>query len=113
MEARDRPPGGPARRELHEEDRQPDQREREKVERDEPAAAVLSGDVGKAPGVAEADRAPGGQEDEAQSARQFLSHNGNLRASMPCLPAMGRLPKVAVVSVLKRRRHVLFFHLNG
>ena len=36
---------------------------------DEQAAAVLPGDVGEAPDVAEANRAPGGQENEAQAAR--------------------------------------------
>ena len=75
MEAHDRPLGGASGGELHEENRQADQRERDEVKYDEPTAAVLPGDVGEAPDVAEANRAPGGQENEAQAARQSLSHD--------------------------------------
>ena len=69
MEAHDRPLGGASGGELHEENRQADQRERDEVKYDEPTAAVLPGDVGETPDVAEANRAPSGQENEAQAAR--------------------------------------------
>ena len=65
-----------AHRELHDQDGKSQHHEEQQVHDEEGRAAVLAGDVGEAPDVAEADGAAGRDEDEAEAAGEVLAGRG-------------------------------------
>ena len=64
---------GTTHRELHHHDRQAQNHKEQQVEQDERRTAVLAGDVGEAPDVAQADGATCRNENEAQARREPLA----------------------------------------
>ena len=65
--------GAAAHGELHDHDGQSQDHQEDEVHDEEGRAAVLAGDVGEAPDVAEADGAAGGDEDEPQTTAESLT----------------------------------------
>ena len=74
MLKRDRALRGAAGGELHHEDWDAEEHEAGEIGEDEESAAELPRDGWKTPHVPQADRAPGGQEDEANSTCKLFSH---------------------------------------
>ena len=62
--------------ELHHQDRQAEDEKKHQVHKDERAAAVLAGDIGEAPDVAQADGAACAYQDEAEPRGEFLALGG-------------------------------------
>ena len=74
--------GGAADGELHDHDGQSQDDEENEVKHNEGRPAVLAGDVGEAPHVAQADGAAGRNEDEAEAAREVLAGRGGRRGGV-------------------------------
>ena len=62
--------------ELHHQDRQAEDEKEHQVHKDERAATVLTGDIGEAPDVAQADGAACAHQDEAEPRGEFLAFGG-------------------------------------